>query len=40
MARDVVELDAVVVKVVEDGQAPLVALAVVRLGTISTEKND
>ena len=40
MARDVVELDAVVVEVVEDGQAPLVALAVVRLGTISTEKND
>jgi len=36
MARDVVELDTVVVEVVEDGQAPLVALAVVRLGTVST----
>ena len=38
VAGNVVEPDAVVVEVVEDGQAELVALAVVRLGTAKTGK--
>jgi len=33
VAGDVVEPDTVVVEVVEDGQAELITLAVVRLGT-------
>ena len=37
VAADVVELDAVVVEVVEHGQAELVALAVVRLGNWAAE---
>jgi len=37
MAGDVVELDAVLVEVVEDAQAPLVSLPVVRLGTSRSE---
>ena len=38
VAADVVELDSVVVEVVEDGQAELIALAVVGLGNAATEK--
>ena len=38
VAADVVELDAVVVEVVEDGQAELVALTVVGLGNSTTER--
>ena len=37
VAGDVVELDAVVVEVVEDGQAELVSLAVVGLAAAGTE---
>jgi hypothetical protein len=37
VATDVVELDAVVVEVVEDGQAELVTLAVIRLRNSATE---
>jgi hypothetical protein len=38
VAADVVELDAVVVEVVQDAQAELVALAVVRLGNAAAAK--
>jgi len=38
VAGHIVEPDAVVVEVVEDGQAILVALSVVRLCSSSTEK--
>jgi hypothetical protein len=38
VAADVVQLDAVVVEVVQDAQAELVALAVVRLGNAATRK--
>ena len=40
VAADVVELDAVVVEVVEDGQAELVAFTVVRLGNSATEMQE
>jgi len=40
VAADVVELDAVVVEVVEDGQAELIALAVVRLWNSTTERKN
>ena len=38
VAGDVVELDAVLVEVVQDAQAELVALAVVGLGSSTTRK--
>jgi hypothetical protein len=37
VAADVVELDSVVVEVVEDGQAELIALAVVGLGNTAAK---
>jgi hypothetical protein len=37
VAADVVELDSVVVEVVEDGKAELIALAVVGLGNATAE---
>jgi hypothetical protein len=37
VAADVVELDSIVVEVVEDGKAELVALAVVGLGNAAAE---
>ncbi len=40
VAADVVELDAVVVEVVEDGQAELIALTVVRLWNSTTEREN
>jgi hypothetical protein len=39
VAADVVQLDAVVVEVVQDAQAELVALAVVRLGNAAAKIN-
>ena len=38
VAGDVMELDPVAVEVVEDGQAELVALAVVGLGALGSEE--
>ena len=38
VAADIVEPNAVVVEVVEDGQAELISLTVVRLGQSMTEK--